>query len=194
MTVELPNGARWTGGALPPNVVLGAGSLITGDRWTEDQVFRKFKSRRDPGLIIGEQSRLDGVLFNVGERARVWIGDACWLEEVFLICEQEICIGDRVIIGWRATIVDSDFHPIPPRERLRDVVAISPLAAGEPRPEIPCRPVKIGDDVWIGPNATILKGVTIGDGAFIEPGSVVVRDVPPGARVLGNPAEIIPEV
>ena len=51
----------------------------------------------------------------------------------------------------------------------------------------------IDDDVWIGPNATILKGVRIGAGAWIEPGSMVTRDVPPGARVMGNPAQVIGE-
>jgi acetyltransferase-like isoleucine patch superfamily enzyme len=190
---ERGNDRRWTGGTLPPNVVLGVGSLITGDRWTDDQVFRKFKSRLEPGLVIGAHSRMDGVLFNAGERARISIGDHCWFEEVFLICEQEISIGNHVIIGWRATIVDSDFHPIAPRERIRDVLAISPCGDRDARPSIPCKPVRIGNDVWIGPNATILKGVCIGDGAFIEPGSVVTRDVPPGARVLGNPAEVVDE-
>jgi maltose O-acetyltransferase len=51
-------------------------------------------------------------------------------------------------------------------------------------------PVIIEDDVWIGFNATILKGVTIGKGAVIQPGSVVLKDVPAGAVVSGNPAQI----
>jgi acetyltransferase-like isoleucine patch superfamily enzyme len=182
--------ARWTGGALPPNVRLGPGTVITGDRWTEAQVFRKFASRLDPGLVIGAGCRLDGVLFNVGERGRVLIGDHCSFEEVFLIAEQEIRIGNRVTIGWRATIVDSDFHPLAPAERLADVIACSPLAE-RARPAIACCPVEIEDDVWIGPNATILKGVHIGAGAFVEPGSVVVQDVPAHTRVLGNPAQKI---
>ena len=48
--------------------------------------------------------------------------------------------------------------------------------------------VVIEDDVWIGYNATILKGVRIGKGAIIAPGAVVTHDVPPGATVAGNPA------
>ncbi|HKU38924.1 MAG TPA: acyltransferase, partial [Polyangiales bacterium] len=159
-----------------------------------DQVFRKFKSRLDPGLSVGRSSLLDGVLFNVGELGCVQIGDECRLEEVFLISELAIRIGNGVVIGWRATIVDSDFHPVAPRERAVDVVAISPLHRGTPRPPLPCKPVIIEDDVWIGPNVTILKGVQIGAGAFIEPGAVVVRDVPARARVLGNPAQVIGEV
>jgi acetyltransferase-like isoleucine patch superfamily enzyme len=184
----------WTGGTLPSNVRLGPGTVISGDRWTDAQVFRKFRSRLDPALVIGADCRMDGVLFNLGEQARVTIGDHCHFEEVFLICESELRIGSRVIMGWRATIVDSDFHPLAPAERLRDVVACSPLNTDGPRPALTCRPVVIEDDVWIGPNVTILKGVQIGAGALIEPGAVVVRNVAPRARVMGNPAEAIGEV
>ncbi|HKP58880.1 MAG TPA: acyltransferase [Polyangiales bacterium] len=179
---------------LPRNVRIGAGSQITGDHWTRDQVFRKFKSNLDPGLTIGRGCLLDGVLFNVGERGCVSIGDECRLEEVFLISELLIRIGSGVVIGWRATIVDSDFHPVAPRERAIDVVAISPLHRGTARPPATCKSVIIEDDAWIGPNVTILKGVTIGAGAFIEPGAVVVRDVPARCRVLGNPAQVIGQV
>jgi len=186
--------ARWIGGTLPPNVRVGNGTLITGDRWTVEQVFRKFFTRLDPGLVIGENCHMDGVLFNAGERARIVIGDDCRFEEVFLICEQEIRIGNRVMIGWRTNIVDSDFHPIAPEARIRDVIAISPLHGGKGRPPLENKPVLIEDDVWIGPNATILKGVHIGAGAFVEPGSVVVHDVPARARVMGNPAVVLSEV
>ena len=53
-------------------------------------------------------------------------------------------------------------------------------------------PVVVEDDVWIGPNATILKGVRIGAGSIIEPGAMITRDIPPGSRVIGNPAQILP--
>jgi acyl-[acyl carrier protein]--UDP-N-acetylglucosamine O-acyltransferase len=49
-----------------------------------------------------------------------------------------------------------------------------------------CGAVSIGDDVWIGPNATISSALRIGDGARVSLGSVVVRDVPPGGHVSGN--------
>ncbi len=52
-------------------------------------------------------------------------------------------------------------------------------------------PITIGNDVWIGKNAMILRGVNIGDGAVIAAGAVVVKDVPPYAVVGGNPARII---
>jgi acetyltransferase-like isoleucine patch superfamily enzyme len=193
MSAESSAEAYWTGGALPSNVRAGRGTVITGDRWTDDQVFRKFQARHERALVIGEGCRMDGVLFNVGKSGHLVIGDHCRFEEAILICEGDIRIGNRVIIGWRATIVDSDFHPLSPEERLEDVVACSPLAEG-PRPAIPSFSVVVEDDVWIGPNATILKGVRVGAGAFIEPGAVVVHDVPARARALGNPARVIGQV
>ena len=48
----------------------------------------------------------------------------------------------------------------------------------------------VGNDVWIGQNATILPGVTIGDGAIVGANAVVAKDVPPYSVVAGNPAEV----
>ncbi|MFP3846992.1 CatB-related O-acetyltransferase, partial [Priestia filamentosa] len=50
---------------------------------------------------------------------------------------------------------------------------------------------EIGNDVWIGANSTILRGVSIGDGAVIGANSVVTKDVPPYAIVIGNPAKVV---
>jgi maltose O-acetyltransferase len=50
------------------------------------------------------------------------------------------------------------------------------------------KPVRIGQNVWIGGGAIILPGVTVGDDAIVGAGSVVTRDVPTGATVAGNPA------
>lgn len=51
--------------------------------------------------------------------------------------------------------------------------------------------VKICDDVWIGCNAIILKGVTIGTGAVIGAGSIVTSDIPPYAIAVGSPARVV---
>ncbi|MDB0601493.1 acyltransferase [Tenacibaculum maritimum] len=52
-------------------------------------------------------------------------------------------------------------------------------------------PIVIKDDVWIGANAIILKGITIGKGAVIGAGSVVTKDVPDYAVAVGNPAKVV---
>jgi acetyltransferase-like isoleucine patch superfamily enzyme len=176
--------------AVPPaNVRLGPNTLVSGDL-----SFKRFRSNEPDALVVGANCTMDGVHFALGEKGRVQIGDYCYFTNAVLLCELEMRFGSYVVIGWNATIADTDFHPLAPAERIADAIACSPLGQGRPRPEIPKRPVTIEDDVWIGPNATILKGVRIGTGAFIEAGSLVTRDVPARARIMGNPAQVIGEV
>jgi len=178
--------------AIPKNVHVGAGSVLTGA-----QLFRRFFSERDPAVTVGAHCHLEDVQLALGRRGHVTVGDHVFAAGLMILSELEIRIGQRVIFSFHVVIADSDFHPLDPAQRMLDAIAISPLHAGVARPERPAigsAPVCIEDDVWIGPNATILKGVTIGAGAFIEPGSLVTRDVPPRARVLGNPAQVIGEV
>ena len=186
---ETSKPGEWVDGTLPPNVRLGSNTIITGDL-----AFKRFHSREPDALCIGAHCTMDGVHFDLGEAGRMIIGDYCYFTNAVLLCELEIHIGNYVVIGWNTTVADTDFHPIAPAERIADAIACSPLGKGRLRPPVVKRPVIIEDDVWIGPNATILKGVRIGSGAFVEPGSLVTRDVPRRARVMGNPAEVIGEV
>ena len=183
-----PTPGRWTNGDVPPGVVLGADALVTGPR-----AFARYRARGAAALVVGAGGTMDGVQFALGPGGRVEIGDGCAFYGSLLLCEAEIRIGRFVVMGWNAVVSDSDFHPTEPAERRADVLACSPLAAGRPRRPYPSRPVLIGDDVYVGHGATILKGVTVGAGAWIEPGAMVTRDVPPGARVIGNPARPVGE-
>jgi len=54
-----------------------------------------------------------------------------------------------------------------------------------------CKPIVVGDGVWIAMDAFILPGVTIGDGAVVGARSVVTKDVAPGDIVAGNPARVV---
>lgn len=165
---------------------MGNSSLLYGQ-----QAFKRFFTHQEIGLSIGHHCTIDGVQFAIGESGQVQIGDYCYFSNVVLLCELEIQIGNYVMIGWNTTIADSDFHPIHPAQRIVDAKACSPFLKDTARPLFKKSPVVIGHDVWIGPNATILKGVNIGTGAFIEPGSLVTHDIPPNSRVMGNPARII---
>jgi acetyltransferase-like isoleucine patch superfamily enzyme len=177
---------RWIEGIPPINVRLGSGTLISGEL-----AFKRFYGEDAFALDIGAQCTMDGVQFALGRKGKMTIGDFCYFTSAVLLCEQRVEIGHFVVIGWNATIADSDFHPLAPAERIADAIACSPLGGGRTRPPIATCPVIIENDVWIGPNATILKGVRVGAGAWIEPGAVVLRDIPANARVLGNPAVVI---
>lgn len=179
--------ASWTDGELPANVSAGQGTVI---RHSPD-AFRRFRARQPQALRIGARCALDSVRFAVGPEGSLRIGDDCVFSSTVLLCEMRIEIGSFVVVGWNTTIADSDFHPLDPAARLQDAIACSPLGRGLARPPVVCKPVFIEDHVWIGPSATILKGVRLGEGCFVEPGAVVSGDVPPRARVLGSPARII---
>jgi acetyltransferase-like isoleucine patch superfamily enzyme len=93
----------------------------------------------------------------------------------------KILVADSVRIGagctfsWDVQILDHDFHTI--------------VVGGRDKPAK--APVSIGDRVWVGTGAIILKGVTIGAGAVVAAGAIVTRDVPPGAVVAGSPATVV---
>jgi acetyltransferase-like isoleucine patch superfamily enzyme len=96
------------------------------------------------------------------------------------ICaEENIAIGDHVVVGANTTIVDTDFHPLEFQMRL-----LSGANAETAR-------VLIEDRVFIGMNCLILKGVRIGEGSVIGAGSVVTREIPAGVIAAGNPAQIL---
>ena len=77
-------------------------------------------------------------------------------------------------------------------QRLIDAQALAPYFKHRPpRPKLKTAPVKIGDNVWIGMNAVILKGVTIGENSVVAAGSVVTKSVESNAVVAGNPATVV---
>ena len=96
-----------------------------------------------------------------------------------LCAAERITIGNHVVVGANTTIVDTDFHPLEAMGRKVNAAAGRSAA------------IVIEDDVFIGMNCLVLKGVTIGRGSMIGAGSVVTRDVPPGVIVAGNPAKLV---
>jgi acetyltransferase-like isoleucine patch superfamily enzyme len=77
-------------------------------------------------------------------------------------------------------VYDTDFHPLnSAARRAHDTTKISSA------------PVRICEDVWIGADATVLKGVTVGARSIVAAGAVVTRDVPPDTVVAGIPARAV---
>ncbi len=109
---------------------------------------------------------------NITIGKNVFINSCCRFQD-----QGGIFIGNNVLIGHNTTIATLN-HDINPKKR------------GNLTPNR----VKIGNDVWIGADCTILPGVEIGDGAIIGAGSVVVKSVPKNCIAVGNPAKIIKEI
>lgn len=92
---------------------------------------------------------------------------------------QSITIGRNVLIASNVLITDSD-HVVEPGG--------IPVTKST---KLITRPVRIGDNCWLGQNVVILKGVTIGDDCIIGANSVVHRDVPSRSVAAGNPAKVV---
>ena len=108
------------------------------------------------------------------------IGDNSGIgRDSFLVAPAPIEIGRDVMIGPQLVIYTSNHGT-------EKTVPMN-------RQQMTCKPVKMGDDVWIGVRVTILPGVNIGDGAIIAAGAVVTKDVEPYSIVGGVPARKIGE-
>ena len=116
--------------------------------------------------------------WNVSAGNDVYIGPSAR----FICGVEGISIGNKVIMGPGVTIITGE-HPVDPRGRY--ICDIREKSPGEDQA------VNIGDDVWIGAGATILKGVEIGRGAIVAAGALVKNNVPPYAIVGGVPAKIL---
>jgi acetyltransferase-like isoleucine patch superfamily enzyme len=173
----------WFPGRIPANIEAGENSVIDSSF-----CFKHFFSKNPMGLRVGTDVTIWRASLAADRNGTIEIGDYCYIANASLVASERISIGSHVFIGGGVTVADSDFHPLEPAARLADTIALSPVGDRRRRPAIETRPVVIEDDVWIGWNATILKGVRIGAGAIIGPGSVVLRSVPPGVEVRGNPA------
>lgn len=135
------------------------------------------KIRCDGNLIAGNNLKLRSIAqpieISVGNGAEVVIGDNVFINTgVVIAAKKKIHIGNRTIIGDQAIIYDTDWHGIDGKE-------------------VHSKPVEIGNHVWIGARAMILKGVKIGDNSIIAAGSVVPKNVDAGVIVAGNPAKFI---
>ena len=94
-----------------------------------------------------------------------------------------IFLGSHSIVGVGCRLYDTDFHPVN--------AALRRTVTREDDPTIRTAPITVGEDVWIGANSLVLKGVTIGDAAIVAAGAVVTREVGTGEVVGGNPAHLL---
>jgi acetyltransferase-like isoleucine patch superfamily enzyme len=155
----------------------------------------------------GRRLRLDGLAFigpkvtlEIGKNASVRLGRWVWIgkgtklrchegevrigaktvmgEECTISAYQHVSIGEQCIVADRVMLIDFD-HNVAEVERPIRVQGIYK------------RDVRIGNNVWIGYGAQILRGETVGENSIIGASAVVTKDVPANAVVAGSPARIV---
>lgn len=142
-------------------------------------------------ITIGDNSWITGQLMTLKHGGNIIIGRDCFIGQYSRIWSStNITIGDRVLISHNVNIHDNISHPLNSEERHKDFLHVRHIGLQE-KVNLPESEINICDDVWIGFNSTILKGVKIGKGAIIGANTVVTKDIPEMAVVVGNPARII---
>lgn len=182
---------RWIDRVWAPAVVRGLG--VESGRGVRLVGVPLVSRHRDATLRLGAGALIDSrpgsnVFHSLGPctlaaprpGARLEIGEGVGMSGARIVAYQLVTVGARTLIGAGAVIVDTDFHPLDPE-----------LRAAHPTRGAAVAPVAIGQDVFIGARAMVLKGVTIGDGAVIAAGAIVTGDVAAGTVVAGNPARIV---
>jgi acetyltransferase-like isoleucine patch superfamily enzyme len=124
--------------------------------------------------VIGASKIFDEAVIKVGNNSSIGYG-------TFISVAKQVTIGDNCMIGMSCMIMDSDDHPVDPKKRLE----------GRPVDPEDVKPVKIGNNVWIGSYSVILKGVKIGDNSVIGTHSVITKDVMPNCVYAGYAARLI---
>lgn len=171
-------------------IIFHKGAILSMKKYSKIQIngHLNIGAKRVKGNLVSTRIQMDNFTrltvngnFMVNEESYIWITHSGHLilnggfinEKVTITCASEIYIGKNAHIAREASIRDYDGHYIETPEYRT------------------AKPVYIGDNVWIGYRALIMKGVTIGEGAIIAANSVVTKDVPPHCIVAGNPAKII---
>ena len=111
-------------------------------------------------------------MVSVHNGATLYVGSDCGFSGTVIGCFSKITIGCSVRCGANTLITDGDWHTDDPR-------------SGD------SKPVYIGDNVWLGVDVVVLKGVKIGRNSVIGAGSVVTSDVPENVVAAGNPCRVV---
>lgn len=132
--------------------------------------------RSDFGYHAGMPFYTSLMIYGKGE-PQIIIGDNCRINGAYIHSQKRIEIGKNCVIAAGVNIIDSNGH---------ETYSLNRTTGSDSPKEI-----IIGDNVWIGINATILKGTRIGNNSVISAGSVVKGDFPSNCIISGNPAKVI---
>ncbi|WP_177217431.1 acyltransferase [Thermoflexibacter ruber] len=142
----------------------------TGIRLISDSYFS------EPGINHPVMIRL------MNKNAKLTVGNNVGISGGGICVQTEVEIGNDVMLGANSFITDTDFHPVGPENRRRS------------REGVGTKKVTIEDNVFLGMNVIVLKGVTIGKNSIVGAGSVVATDIPPNQIWAGVPAKFVKEI
>ena len=153
--------------------------LSRNQRGTKDAHSILIMQKNSNLIMNGNFSFAYGADIRLFDNATLVLGKDSYINTNVLIrCMNRIEIGDNCAISYNVTIFDDDFHEIIYENKRNNTK----------------KDVIIGDNVWVGANVTILKGVHIGNNAVIGAGSVVTKDIPANVLACGNPAKVIDKI
>jgi maltose O-acetyltransferase len=124
-------------------------------------------------------------------------GAGLWLQPPFY-CDYgfNMVVGEKVFFNFNCVVLDVTHVTIGNRTlfgpNVQIYTATHPMHYQERASGLEyAKPVRIGEDVWIGGSVVICPGVTIGDRSVIGAGSVVTKDIPADVFAAGNPCKVI---
>jgi acetyltransferase-like isoleucine patch superfamily enzyme len=157
----------------------------------------KFRRAPTGSISVGERcrflSKFDSNLHGLNRPcmisakydAQVVIGNDTGMSGTVIVAAKGVSIGSRVMCGANTIITDTDSHAINYRHRHPGHYGIDADGFTEP---VSSAAVAIEDDVFIGMNVMVLKGVTIGRGTVVGAGSIVSKNLPERVIAVGQPA------
>lgn len=148
---------------------------------SEIKIGKKCRFRSDTtSNLVGINRKC--IIATMREKAEITIGNNSGFSGTVIVAAENIKIGNNVLCGANALLTDFDWHQVDPYKRLHRIENSE------------SRPIRVDDNVWLGVNVVVLKGVTIGENSVIGANSVVVKDIPPNVIAAGNPCKIIKTV
>ena len=152
----------------------------------------RYKTNSKKKIIVGKNSHLNGYFKTAGQGI-IRIGDFCSFRKgTFIGALESVIIGNNVFGAEHIFISDNNNHPTSPKDRIEMSLTQpgSHLWSWDNK-KIESSKIIVGNNVWIGRYAMILKGAQIGDHSIIAAGAIVTKSFPPYSVIAGNPARIV---
>lgn len=152
--------------------------------------YTQFITKGEKSITINNNVMCHGKLY-ASDGGKIIIDDFTSIRKnCKLFSAIEIKIGKYVIFSDNIIITDSNHHPVSPTDRLLMIKSGWSTESWSWKYSRKGK-VEIKDNVWIGQNSRINKGVTIGENSIVAANSVVTKNVPPNSIVAGNPAKLV---